>query len=171
MPDPSTPGAPADGSREATAPAAAQAGPQVHFTPPATALGAQDNEQRKKSSRPLMELREVSVFYGDFEAVRDTNLPIGQNRIIIDNNQLAFQPVLYGKIACHLFTLASGGAGFKHAARPRHANNGAALLGIGEMQGRARGLQQVHGNENPQTHVIFPALTCGNIRLANGLQG
>ena len=81
MPDPSTPGAPADGSREATAPAAAQAGPQVHVTPPATALGAQDNEQRKKSSRPLMELREVSVFYGDFEAVRDTNLPIGQNRI------------------------------------------------------------------------------------------
>ena len=81
MPDPSTPRAPAEGSREATAPAAAQAGPQVHFTPPATALGAQDNEQRKKSSRPLMELREVSVFYGDFEAVRDTDLPIGQNRI------------------------------------------------------------------------------------------
>jgi phosphate transport system ATP-binding protein len=81
MPDPSTPGAPAEGSREATAPTAAQAGPQVHVTPPATALGAQDNEQRKRSSRPLMELREVSVFYGDFEAVRDTNLPIGQNRI------------------------------------------------------------------------------------------
>jgi phosphate transport system ATP-binding protein len=81
MPDPSTPGAPADASREATAPAAAQAGPQVHFTPPATAPGAQDNEPRKKSSRPLMELREVSVFYGDFEAVRDTNLPVGQNRI------------------------------------------------------------------------------------------
>ena len=53
----------------------------MHFTPPATALGAQDNEPRKKSSRPLMELREVSVFYGDFEAVRDTNLPVGQNRI------------------------------------------------------------------------------------------
>jgi phosphate transport system ATP-binding protein len=50
-------------------------------TPMATALGAQGSEQRKKSPRPLMELREVSVFYGDFEAVRDTNLPIGQNRI------------------------------------------------------------------------------------------
>jgi phosphate transport system ATP-binding protein len=53
----------------------------VHLTPPATALGAQDKEQPKESPRPLMELREVSVFYGDFEAVRDTNLPIGQNRI------------------------------------------------------------------------------------------
>ena len=50
---------------------------QVHLTPPATALEAQG----KESPRPLMELREVSVFYGDFEAVRDTNLPIGQNRI------------------------------------------------------------------------------------------
>jgi phosphate transport system ATP-binding protein len=50
-------------------------------TPMATALGAQGSKQRKKSPRPLMELREVSVFYGDFEAVRDTNLPIGQNRI------------------------------------------------------------------------------------------
>jgi phosphate transport system ATP-binding protein len=50
-------------------------------TPMAAALGAQDNDQRRKSLRPLMELREVSVFYGDFEAVRDTNLPIGQNRI------------------------------------------------------------------------------------------
>jgi phosphate transport system ATP-binding protein len=67
MPDPSTRGAPA--------------GPQVHVAPPATALQAQDNEQRKEPPRPLMELRQVSVFYGDFEAVRDTNLPIGQNRI------------------------------------------------------------------------------------------
>ena len=81
MPDPFTPGAPANGRRETQAPAAAQAGPQVHLTPPATALGAQDKEQPKESPRPLMELREVSVFYGDFEAVRDTNLPIGQNRI------------------------------------------------------------------------------------------
>jgi phosphate transport system ATP-binding protein len=81
MPDPFTPGAPADGSREAMTPAAAEAGPQVHFAPPASYPGAQDNEQRKESPRPLMELREVSVFYGDFEAIRDTNLPIGQNRI------------------------------------------------------------------------------------------
>jgi phosphate transport system ATP-binding protein len=76
-----TPGARADGSRETQAPAATQAGPQVHFAPPATAREAQDEEQRKESPQPLMELREVSVFYGDFEAVRDTNLPIGQNRI------------------------------------------------------------------------------------------
>jgi phosphate transport system ATP-binding protein len=81
MPDPSTPGAPVDSSRTAAAPAAAPAGPQVHLAPPATAPATQDNEQRKESPRPLMELRGVSVFYGDFEAVRDTNLPIGQNRI------------------------------------------------------------------------------------------
>jgi phosphate transport system ATP-binding protein len=53
----------------------------VHFAPPATALEVPDNEQRREPPRPLMELRQVSVFYGDFEAVRDTNLPIGQNRI------------------------------------------------------------------------------------------
>ena len=68
MPDPFNPGAPANGRRETQAPAEAQAGPQ-------------DKEQPKESPRPLMELREVSVFYGAFEAVRDTNLPIGQNRI------------------------------------------------------------------------------------------
>jgi phosphate transport system ATP-binding protein len=81
MPDPFTPRAPADGRRETQAPAVAQTGRQVHLAPPATALGAQDKEQPKESPRPLMELRKVSVFYGDFEAVRDTNLPIGQNRI------------------------------------------------------------------------------------------
>jgi phosphate transport system ATP-binding protein len=75
MPDPFTAGAPADGSRET------QAGPQVHFAPSATALGAQDEEHREESPSPLMELRQVSVSYGDFKAVRDTNLPIGQNRI------------------------------------------------------------------------------------------
>jgi phosphate transport system ATP-binding protein len=81
MPDPFTPGAPAASSRETVAPAAAHAGPQVHFDPAAAAPEAQDKKQRKESSPPLMELREVSVFYGDFEAVRDTNLPIGHNRI------------------------------------------------------------------------------------------
>jgi phosphate transport system ATP-binding protein len=81
MPDPFTPRAPADGRRETQAPAIDQAGRQVHLAPPATTLGPQDKEQPKESPRPLMELRNVSVFYGDFEAVRDTNLPIGQNRI------------------------------------------------------------------------------------------
>jgi phosphate transport system ATP-binding protein len=81
MPDPFTLGAPADSSREAQAPAAAQAGPEVHFTPQEAAPEAQDKERQKDSLQPLMELRGVSVFYGDFEAVRDTDLPIGQNRI------------------------------------------------------------------------------------------
>jgi phosphate transport system ATP-binding protein len=81
MPDPLPPAAPADGRRETQAPAAAQAGPQVHFTPSATALGARDEEHREEPRPPLMELRQVSVSYGDFKAVRDTSLPIGQNRI------------------------------------------------------------------------------------------
>jgi phosphate transport system ATP-binding protein len=89
MPDPFTPGVPADGGREtqappaAEAPGAAQAGPQVqvHFTPPTAAQEAQAKEQRKESLPPVMELRDVSVFYGDFEAVRDTDLPIAQNLI------------------------------------------------------------------------------------------
>jgi phosphate transport system ATP-binding protein len=81
MPDPFTRGAPADRSRETQAPAAAQAVPEVHFAPPATALRAQDNERRKESVPPVMELRDVSVSYGDFKAVRDTNLPIDHNRI------------------------------------------------------------------------------------------
>ncbi|HEY4790227.1 MAG TPA: phosphate ABC transporter ATP-binding protein PstB, partial [Actinomycetes bacterium] len=50
-------------------------------TPQEAAPEAQDKERQKDSLQPLMELRGVSVFYGDFEAVRDTNLPIGQNRI------------------------------------------------------------------------------------------
>jgi phosphate transport system ATP-binding protein len=81
MSDPFTPGARADGGRETQAPPAAQAGPEVHFTPSTAAPEAQAKEQPKESLRPLMELRDVSVFYGDFEAVRDTNLPIGQNLI------------------------------------------------------------------------------------------
>src|SRR4029450_9277660 len=81
MPDPLTPGVPADGGRETQAPPAAQAGPQGHFTPLTAAPEAQAKEQQRDSPPPVMELRQVSVFYGDFEAVRDTNLPIGQNRI------------------------------------------------------------------------------------------
>jgi phosphate transport system ATP-binding protein len=81
MPDPFTPGAPGESSSDTQAPPAAQEGPQVHFTPQAAALDAQDGAQRKESPPPLMELRDVSVFYGDFKAVRDTNLPIGHNRI------------------------------------------------------------------------------------------
>jgi phosphate transport system ATP-binding protein len=92
MPDPFTPGEPADGGREtqappaAEAPPAAPAGPEVHFTPStaapeAHAPEAHAKEQPKDSLPPLMELRDVSVFYGDFNAVRDTNLPIGHNQI------------------------------------------------------------------------------------------
>jgi phosphate transport system ATP-binding protein len=80
MPDPFTVGAPADTSRDTQAPAAAEARPEVHFTPQEAAPEAQDTKP-KKSAPPIMELRDVSVFYGDFKAVRDTNLPIGQNRI------------------------------------------------------------------------------------------
>jgi phosphate transport system ATP-binding protein len=53
----------------------------VHLAAPAAALGPEATERRTESIVPVMELRDVSVFYGDFQAVRDTNLPIDQNQI------------------------------------------------------------------------------------------
>jgi phosphate transport system ATP-binding protein len=81
MPDPSAPGGPAESASQAQSQAAAVEGPQVRLAAPATAVGVQADEQRKPSVAPVMELRDVSVFYGDFEAVRDTSMPIDHNRI------------------------------------------------------------------------------------------
>jgi phosphate transport system ATP-binding protein len=79
MPDPSSPEAPAEQARRDEV--AGQGGPQVHLAAPAAALGPEATEHRTESIVPVMELRDVSVFYGDFQAVRDTNLPIDQNQI------------------------------------------------------------------------------------------
>ena len=81
MPDPSSPGAPAERNRQGKAPEAAGDGRQVQLAAPTTALGAQAGEHRRQAIAPVMELRDVSVFYGDFQAVRDTSMPIDQNRI------------------------------------------------------------------------------------------
>jgi phosphate transport system ATP-binding protein len=55
--------------------------PQVQFAAPTTALPTEPETGRLPVGPPVMELRGVSVFYGDYEAVRDTNMPITQNRI------------------------------------------------------------------------------------------
>src|SRR4029453_8546568 len=81
MSDPSTPGAPAERTRQDQAPETPTGAPQVQLAAPAAALGAQATEHRTEAIVPVMELADVSVFYGDFQAVRDTNVPIDQNRI------------------------------------------------------------------------------------------
>jgi len=53
---------------------------------PTVHIAAHDRSGRPEQSRPeslapIMELNDVSVFYGDYEAVRGTTLPIGQNQI------------------------------------------------------------------------------------------
>ena len=55
--------------------------PQVQLAAPAGAARSGDTERREPSIAPVMELRDVSVFYGDFKAVRDTSMPVDQNRI------------------------------------------------------------------------------------------
>jgi phosphate transport system ATP-binding protein len=77
MPDPSVPPAPAEQARQD--PRVAGDGRQVQLADPAGAWGTA--EERQPPVAPLMELRDVSVFYGDFEAVRETTMPIEQNRI------------------------------------------------------------------------------------------
>ena len=78
MPDPSVPRAAAEQARQD--PRAAGDGRQVlQLADPAAAWAAADD--RQPPVPPLMELRDVSVFYGEFEAVRGTTMPIEQNRI------------------------------------------------------------------------------------------
>jgi phosphate transport system ATP-binding protein len=81
MPDPSVPGAPTEQARQAQDPQVASDGRQVHLADPTGAWGAEAAVSRQPSVPALMELRDVSVFYGDFEAVRETTIAIEQNRI------------------------------------------------------------------------------------------
>jgi phosphate transport system ATP-binding protein len=55
--------------------------PQVQFVTPTPARPTEAETGRAPARTPVMELRGVSVFYGDYEAVRDTNIPIAQNQI------------------------------------------------------------------------------------------
>jgi phosphate transport system ATP-binding protein len=54
---------------------------QVQMVTPAAALRTEADSHRQPVGPPVMELRDVSVFYGDYEAVRGTDMPIAQNRI------------------------------------------------------------------------------------------
>jgi phosphate transport system ATP-binding protein len=53
----------------------------VQLVAPATALPAEPESDRRAAGPPVMELRGVSVFYGDYEAGRGTDMPIAQNQI------------------------------------------------------------------------------------------
>jgi phosphate transport system ATP-binding protein len=85
MTDPSSPGTQDEGARrqesKATTVTSIQDRPQVHISTPAGALRSEAAAGSQPSGPPVMELRDVSVFYGDFEAVRGTSLPIRQNLI------------------------------------------------------------------------------------------
>ena len=57
-----------------------ESGPRVSIDAPRGGLAA-GRADRQVAAEPVMELRDVSVYYGDYEAVRDTSMPIGQNQI------------------------------------------------------------------------------------------
>jgi phosphate transport system ATP-binding protein len=53
--------------------------PSVSINAPTSGWGAQDTPQA--AGTPVMALKDVSVFYGTYEAVRGTSMPIRQNQI------------------------------------------------------------------------------------------
>jgi phosphate transport system ATP-binding protein len=55
--------------------------PGVSISTPAAGAGLAPATEDGYATAPMMELRDVSVFYGDYEAVRGTTLPIRQNQI------------------------------------------------------------------------------------------
>jgi phosphate transport system ATP-binding protein len=55
--------------------------PEVQFVSPTAAFEAKAATGPQPSGPAVMELREVSVFYNDYEAVRGTNMPIAANQI------------------------------------------------------------------------------------------
>ena len=55
--------------------------PSVNITAPGVTHGANAQSARQITTAPLMELSNVSVYYGKYEAVRDTSLPIRHNQI------------------------------------------------------------------------------------------
>jgi phosphate transport system ATP-binding protein len=86
MPNPSHPGASMTSTTQESEPQAVVTGsvnrrprPQVAVPAAVEEPGAAD--PRVSDIAPLMELHNVSVFYGDFEAVRETTMPIQRNRI------------------------------------------------------------------------------------------
>ena len=79
MSDPSTPG---DRREQAgNASTSTEERTRVQLVAPAAALAASRAADGRAAGPPVMELRGVSVFYGDYEAVRGTDMPIAQNQI------------------------------------------------------------------------------------------
>ncbi|MGN9910843.1 phosphate ABC transporter ATP-binding protein PstB [Phytohabitans sp. LJ34] len=55
--------------------------PSVSIGAPSSGWGAVGVDTPQAAGAPVMDLRDVSVFYGNYEAVRGTTLPIRQNQI------------------------------------------------------------------------------------------
>ncbi|MEJ3743325.1 phosphate ABC transporter ATP-binding protein PstB [Actinomycetes bacterium KLBMP 9797] len=55
--------------------------PSVSINAPASGWGATGVDTPQVAGSPVMELKDVSVFYGSYEAVRGTSMPIRQNQI------------------------------------------------------------------------------------------
>jgi phosphate transport system ATP-binding protein len=55
--------------------------PNVHISALGAGWGPETGKRSETVDTPVMELRDVSVFYGDYEAVRNTTIPIRQNQI------------------------------------------------------------------------------------------
>jgi phosphate transport system ATP-binding protein len=86
VPNPSQPGASTTPSvqepdRQSAVSGSVNHRPQLRVAAALDVEEAQAAQPRMPDAAPLMELRDVSVFYGDFEAVRGTTMPIERNRI------------------------------------------------------------------------------------------
>ncbi|MFC0533589.1 phosphate ABC transporter ATP-binding protein PstB [Phytohabitans kaempferiae] len=55
--------------------------PSVSINAPTSGWGAVSVDSPQAAGAPVMDLRDVSVFYGNYEAVRGTSMPIRQNQI------------------------------------------------------------------------------------------
>jgi phosphate transport system ATP-binding protein len=55
--------------------------PSVSINAPTSGWGAVGVDTPQAAGAPVMDLRDVSVFYGNYEAVRGTSIPIRQNQI------------------------------------------------------------------------------------------
>jgi phosphate transport system ATP-binding protein len=53
----------------------------INVAPPTAGLGQRGSEPSVSGSAPIMDLNNVSVYYGDYEAVRGTTLAVQQNQI------------------------------------------------------------------------------------------
>jgi phosphate transport system ATP-binding protein len=55
--------------------------PNVHISAPGAGWGPETSPPSEAAGRIVMQMRDVSVFYGSYEAVRNTTIPIRQNQI------------------------------------------------------------------------------------------